>query len=317
MKVPGIDIYLTYRCDIRCKHCFVGDKLNTSASMPWLLVREILGRAQSQWSTEEISFLGGEPSLYPHIRAAISLAQEKGYRVRVVTNGGTAAARLMREDWQSTLHFAFSLDGSTAAEHDRIRRQGSFGRVLRGIEAAHVKGHSTSIIVSVGKHNLADALATLRVADQLCVDYINVHYVTNRGFASRDMVLDRDSWVSLRRAVKTSGLKSIVRFERTFFPAGLPLNCRAADDSMLMFFPDGRVFTCSMYLHEVDGNAYKWLGGELVRNNGFDIRHGISIVGSKHCPAMYSVNQDVINQAEASQFRVGCIFDKEETTSSN
>ena len=310
INAASIDIYVTYRCNMRCQHCFVGEHLDSARDMPWHSLVKILEAAHENWATSEISFLGGEPTLYPGIADALRLAQDLGYKTRVVTNGGTSARRLIRMDFPNAVHFAFSLDGSNAAKHDAIRRSGSFHRTLESLAEARAEGHSRSVIVSVGRHNLDDAVETIRLADRCEVDYINVHYVTNRGFATGDMVIDVDSWDRFYRDLQLAHIPTTIRFERTFIPATNAPHCLAANDAMLMFFPDGRVYTCSMYFSQIEGHAYFWTNAGLVKNNHFTTRYGRQLAERSHCPAIYFVNQDLIDQAENNNRFVGCIFDK-------
>ena len=98
IRVPSIDIYLTYRCNMRCQHCFIGEHLNSASNMSWPSLVKLLEVACDRWATNEISFLGGEPTLYPNIHAAVGLAQNLGYKTRIVTNGGASTRRLMRAE---------------------------------------------------------------------------------------------------------------------------------------------------------------------------------------------------------------------------
>jgi MoaA/NifB/PqqE/SkfB family radical SAM enzyme len=311
IRVPSIDIYLTYRCNMRCQHCFVGEHLDSARNMPWPSLAKLLEVAHDSWATNEISFLGGEPTLYPSIVAAVRLAQNLGYHTRIITNGGTSARRLIRTELPQPLHFAFSLDGSTAEKHDAIRRRGSFRRTLENLTEARAKGHSLSIIVSVGQHNLYDAIQTIRLADKCGVDYINVHFVTDRGFATDDMVIDIGSWDHFHQVLQSACIPTKIRFERTFIPAASPSRCLAADDSMLMFFPDGKVYTCSMYFNQIEGHAYLWNNTGLIKNSGFRARYGSHLAEGRHCPAMYTVNKRLVDQAESNGRCIGCIFDKQ------
>ena len=188
---------------------------------------------------------------------------------------------------------------------------GSFQHTLENLAEARAQGHSVSLIVSIGRHNLDDGIRTILLADKCGVDYINVHFVTDRGFATSDMVIDVNSWDYFYRAVQSAIISTKVRFERTFLPAASPSHCLAAEDSMLMFFPDGKVYTCSMYLDQIEGHAFLWTATVQIRNEAFCMRYGGRLAEGRHCPAMYNVNQRLIDQAENNGRCIGCIFDKQ------
>lgn len=110
--IPSIDIYVTYRCNLRCTHCFMGPKLDEAAHFDFGLLKKLIETAPS-WGTEEITFLGGEPTLFPHLSQAIRLVQESGVRARIVTNGQKSFEKFMSVfDGTDYPHICFSIDGN-------------------------------------------------------------------------------------------------------------------------------------------------------------------------------------------------------------
>ena len=309
---PSIDMYLTYRCNFRCRHCFLGDLLDTSQDLPWTDVRHLIENASTLWGTREISFLGGEPALYPMAAEAIGLALDRGYSVRLVTNGGKPTERLLTAlGPDRAIHLAFSIDGSQARLHDNIRKKGSFTSAITTMAKAKLLGHSTSGIISIGRHNISDALATIEVIADYGLDYINVHFVTDRGTATRDMVASHASWLSFRKQVHKARPGVKVRFERTFVPNGNPMKCSVREHSMLMFFPDGRVFSCTMFIDSPNGHEYIWSAGRLELNREFNHRFGHSLENAEGCPAVNALRPELELEAKATGYKIGCIFEKE------
>ncbi|MBQ1019192.1 radical SAM protein [Micromonospora sp. D93] len=311
MHVPAADIYLTYRCNMRCRHCFVGPALDQGTDLPKSALISFLQTARSQWDTREISFLGGEPTLYPHVDLAIKLGLELGYHIRLVSNGGSSLLRLMRRHGAEDFDLAVSLDAATQARHDALRRPGSFRTAVESIIVGRQQGRRVSAILSVGRHNLDQALDTLLLLGSLDVDHVNVHYVTDRGFATADMLASPEEWRHLRDEIVGSPGLPDVRFEGTFRPAGRPLTCAAEQESMLMLFPDQRVYSCTMFVGLPDGNAHRWSDGALIRNEDFRQRYRLTAGPSGHCPAVSFVNETLPRSAEAADCTIGCIFDKE------
>jgi MoaA/NifB/PqqE/SkfB family radical SAM enzyme len=321
MLIPAIDIYVTYRCNMRCKHCFVGDLLDSAQDFPWPSLKELIEQAGEQWGTTELVYLGGEPTLYPHLSQAIEHSQRAGYRVRVVSNGGRSLRRLVQGDL-SEFSISVSLDASNSYGHDRIRNKGAFRNALEAIREARARGHAISAILSVGSHNLSDALDTLELLAALGVDSVSVHYVSNRGFADKTMPIGVSSWLEFRKRVIERRLPVVVRFERTFQAGNEASRCAVRDNSMLMFFPDGRVFQCSLFLGLPNGHTYTWSGSELRDNHDFGQLYKAALRSNIHCPAMRHLNPDLCELAAAENLEVGCIFDKEvmpaaEATSDN
>lgn len=312
--IPAIDIYTTYRCNLRCSHCFLGSKLDEATHFEFELLKALIETAPS-WGTEEITFLGGEPSLYPHLVEAIRLVQERGMGARIVTNGQKPFEKFMDVFEGPRLpHVCFSIDGSSSEFHDAVRGRGAFARVVRSIEIANKKGYPTSGIISLDRSNSEDCERLLALCSKLGFQYVNVHYVTNRGFAREQSVLSINEWLSVvRRLEKESeSVELDVRIERTFTPQkGFTGSCAVREESNLMFFPDGRAFMCAMFIDVKDAHSFTWTREGLVPNLAeVSERKLCKRETSVHCPAMALVNFAVHEDARQKGMAVRCIYDK-------
>lgn len=312
--VPSIDLYVTYRCNLRCSHCFLGSKLDEGTHFDPELLGELI-RAAPSWGTEEITFLGGEPSLYPRLPEMIGMVQANGMRARIVTNGQKSFASFMDAFAGDELpHVCFSVDGSSSDVHDRVRGRGAFDRLVRSISVANERGYPTSGIVSLARSNADDCERLLELCARLGFSYVNVHYVTNRGFATEQSVLTIDEWLSVVRRIelKSESVDLDVRVERTFAPReGFSGGCAVREGSNLMFFPDGRVFVCAMFIDVPNAHSYIWTHAGLVPNGfAFSERALCQAESPVHCPAMTLVNPSVSAQAMARGLAVRCIYDK-------
>jgi sulfatase maturation enzyme AslB (radical SAM superfamily) len=312
VRVPEVDIYATFRCNLRCRHCFVGDALDRGTDLPWDQLTGLLDAAARRWQTRQVAFLGGEPTLYPRLAPAAEYAHQAGLPVRIVSNGGKSLLRLLEARLLAPCRIAISVDGASAAVHDGVRGPGSFDLVMRSIALAREHGHSVSAVLSIGRHNACSVVASLGHLAEAGVSYVNIHYVTDRGFASADMILSPREWLQIRQEVESAPRRPRVRWEGTFQPPDRPLRCAVIDRSKLMFFPDSRVFQCTMYVGLPQGHSYTWNGRSLVPNAAFQRRYRASGQGTRNCPAMRFVNSSVESMAAAGGWRVGCIFDKEE-----
>lgn len=312
--VPAIDIYATYRCNLRCSHCFMGSKLDEATHFDLDLLQTLIKVAPS-WGTEEITFLGGEPTLYPHLAAVIQMVQQSGMRARIVTNGQRSFEQFLDAfSGPRFPHVCFSIDGSSSETNDAMRGKGTFVRVIRSIARANKEGYPTSGIISIDRANAPDCERLLELCASLGFQYVNVHYVTNRGFATEQSVLTIDEWLAVvsRLEHKSESIELDVRIERTFTPqAGFVGNCAVREESNLMFFPDGRVFRCAMFIDIPNAHSYTWTRLGLVPNQvGITERKFCETETSVHCPAMALVNPGVHKQAQRRAMAVRCIYDK-------
>lgn len=320
LSVESIDIFVTYRCALRCKHCFMGGSLDHRTDFAFDLYAMLASAAHS-WDTKEFTFLGGEPTLYPRLSEAIELAQQSGYRTRVVTNGHRSYSRFLRSHVGKPLPVVcFSMDGSSPETHDKIRGPGSFSMLVRNVEETHARGATVGGILSVARENAHDVARTLRLCDALGFEFLNVHYVTNRGFAQQSSVLSVDEW---RRTCATidalaSSLAMNVRLERTFINTpGSHVTCAVRERSNLMFLPDQRVYMCMMFIDVPGSHSFLWTKEGLVSNPHLNSEQRLAQLSTatSGCPAIGLVNRGLAAQASANDLVVNCIYEKEQLLS--
>jgi len=67
---PFIFLYITERCQLRCKHCYMGDRLLKPKEMSLEEIRKILKYFKSL-GHYKLYLLGGEPLLHPQIKEII------------------------------------------------------------------------------------------------------------------------------------------------------------------------------------------------------------------------------------------------------
>ena len=96
--LSGLHLLLTYECNYECAHCFVWGGPSQNGTMSEETVVKILGQAEELGTIEWIYFEGGEPFLfYDLLCTGVRLANERGFRVGIVTNAywATTEARAL------------------------------------------------------------------------------------------------------------------------------------------------------------------------------------------------------------------------------
>ena len=141
-------------CNLACTHCFVSssptnhthEAMTLAEIEPYLVEGARLG-------VKEYYFTGGEPFLNPEMEAILARTLEHG-PATVLTNGllldpvrcGRLAALAAAADY--SLDFRVSMDGYDAASNDPIRGEGTFERILGGIQNLHGAGINPVITVT-------------------------------------------------------------------------------------------------------------------------------------------------------------------------
>lgn len=135
--LPIILLWITERCNLRCRMCGDQWRADQQLSRPTLTLAEIepVVRAARRLRTMIISLTGGEPLLHPDIYAILELIREQGIAAHMCSNGTLLneerVAKLARTSLKS---ISVSLDSSIPAVHDQLRgREGAFAATVAGL----------------------------------------------------------------------------------------------------------------------------------------------------------------------------------------
>ena len=81
--------YITDDCNFTCKYCYFPEELRgiETSSLDFETVRNEIVPKLVRGGISEINFLGGEPTIYPHLIELIELLRENDIWVGLVTNG--------------------------------------------------------------------------------------------------------------------------------------------------------------------------------------------------------------------------------------
>lgn len=93
-----VSVQTTYRCQLACANCYLGDMLNNPelADLDMLRFTDALGRLPKR---TDIRFIGAEPTMNPGLTEMIKRTRQLGHRPSLLTNG----LKLRREDYTKGL----------------------------------------------------------------------------------------------------------------------------------------------------------------------------------------------------------------------
>ncbi len=149
-----LTVELTNICNLHCSYCLRDDDAlhhSPATFLPVDLLRQILEGARQTYGVEAVSFTGGEVTLHPQFREIIETVASARLTASFVTNGWhfDRVYTAVLANRHAISQVAFSLDGATAAAHDRWRGKGSYVRVIRAMARCYAKGIPFSIKVSL------------------------------------------------------------------------------------------------------------------------------------------------------------------------
>lgn len=173
-----VEISLTDRCQCRCEHCFAA----TQNRKDELAAGDVDGLLNdlARLGVVEVCFSGGEPLLHPNIIPLVASAAEKGFLVRLISNGILLTENMVMRLKQAGLGWcSVSLDGPTAAIHDTFRGYpGCFGKAVDGLR--HMVRHGIPCsIVTVARREIirSGGLNDLvRLGDGLGVSAVRINF---------------------------------------------------------------------------------------------------------------------------------------------
>lgn len=162
-------IELTYRCNVRCVHCYLAGR---EREMTLGELEHVLDQLAAAGCLI-LTLSGGEVLLRRDFFDVAAAARQRGFGLRIFTNGTlvdpAAADRLAG---LHPLGVEISLLGASAATHDAITlKAGSFERTLRGVELLVARGVRVKLKTTVMTANVAEAEAIESLAARLGAEH--------------------------------------------------------------------------------------------------------------------------------------------------
>lgn len=311
-KIETVDFYINYVCGIRCTHCFIGENLNSNVEMPLEQIKSIVSDLKHR-DVKCITLLGGEPSLHKNINDVISFILKKGMGVRVVSNGQKPFQKLIKslnEDEKTKLKICFSIDGSNAEINNSIRGKNVFENLLDSIQLVKNNNIQYSGITSISKDNFSDVERIINKSYELGMEYLNIHYVTDRGFALKSKVVDITLWRGLVKKLESRINKIPIRLEKTFVSFDTNVECEVNKKENIIIDPNGFIFGCTMFMNDNQFASARYVKEKIMLSKQDETETTICKCVNSGCPAIPLINKDIFNEALSQELKFDCIFNK-------
>jgi radical SAM protein with 4Fe4S-binding SPASM domain len=167
MYRPVVFWNITARCNLACTHCY-------NASGPLSTGEGELSTAEAKTVIDDLArtgvpliiFTGGEPLMRPDLFELAHCAEARGVKTALSTNGTLITPEMAGRIRDAGIGYAgISLDGATAATHDRFRQTpGAFDRAIAAFSACKDAGVRTGVRVTLTKENSAELGALIDLA---------------------------------------------------------------------------------------------------------------------------------------------------------
>jgi len=197
-RFRNVYLYITEACQLRCEHCYMGERLDRALKMPLPQIIDILATWR-RLGGSKLTILGGEPTLHPDYCVAIRAASQLGYEHVITTTNAQAPAlrKFRRLEPADFAYVQVSLDGGSRASHDVIRGTGTFDTALATTAELTKRGFDARIICTVNQANRSDALRLLDIADELGVSLVKFHVFSTIGIGHghEELAMTPPEWV--------------------------------------------------------------------------------------------------------------------------
>lgn len=251
-------IELLRNCNFKCKWCFANAGPR-GAKMPKDKVFELI-RFFADSGLTQITFSGGEPLLYPHLREVVSFAKDFGFIVHMNTNGYLFKKQIAQELKDIGLsQIETNIDSLDPSKHDYIRgKKGSFVRAVEALRNGIETGHTCVMQTVLTKQNENEILDIFKFAQSLGVQRSRVWDMTpSEGRAKDNMdALDLrptnyiETLKMLTEFAASTGAKNIESADPLFpldYPTRLKVTgnfCVFASGLVINVSPAGEVYFC-------------------------------------------------------------------------
>lgn len=253
-NASNIFFHILTQCNLSCRHCYINPAQHGNQTLDIETIRSWLKLFSERCSRPNVIFLGGEPTMHPHLPEAIKSAGTLGYTsVTIDTNGYLFHDILDKVTPDEVDFFSFSLDGPTPEINDKLRGKGSFDHCTKGIKNAKKKGFDVSLIYTVSSANLSHIRHMPPLLASLGVNRFFIQVIGMRGKPAEDEKNDieqvaRSRWMDIvphvaeqvaRQGIMTTYPKVFLEHDEVFECAGT-----VADNYFI--FPNGRVYRCPL-----------------------------------------------------------------------
>jgi MoaA/NifB/PqqE/SkfB family radical SAM enzyme len=240
---------LTNRCGARCLHCCE----ESGPDKAWrdeLERGEALGLARRivEFGIPYVAFGGGEPLGVPHCWTLFELLAANGVALKIETDGShiddAAAERLARLGVQCV---QISVDGASAATHERVRPGSSFTAATGAIRRLAARGLAPQLVFVPTRWNLHEAIDTYELAIELgCSAFVTGPLMRiGRAAADWDRIACRDEdWQAAVLALRGHAQSRNAAIELSIYPWDILAELEqrlASPQAMLLVVPNGKV----------------------------------------------------------------------------
>ncbi|MDD1706161.1 MAG: radical SAM protein [Methanoregulaceae archaeon] len=164
---PVVFWNLTDRCNLSCTHCYSssGPACGSGGELTTAEARAFIDDLAAS-KIPLVIFTGGEPLIRPDIWELAGYCKKQGIKTALSTNGTLLTDQVAGQIMSSGIEYAgISLDGATAATHDRFRdTPGAFDKAVAAFACCRKAGVRCGVRVTLTRENREELGALVDLA---------------------------------------------------------------------------------------------------------------------------------------------------------
>lgn len=258
MSLKEIDLHITNKCSLRCKHCvfFSGDRILPEMNLKELFkIIDDFSDLTAHKGT--INLFGGEALLRKDIFNIISKAKKEGLSVGITTNCHVSDDFIEKLLKQKINRLTSDLDGATPKTHDWLRNmKGNFNKVIKTLKKSVAKNIYTTVNSVLYKNNINQTLSILELCKSIRVHGLAFYYLTStgRGINLGNQIVGPKKWLDTKKIVLNwieqhspqftvcweEAYESINSFKKNLW------RCEGQHTETIFVRCDGEVYSCAL-----------------------------------------------------------------------
>lgn len=265
---------LTNRCVGRCLHCC--EESGPDKAWKGELTKDQaldLSRQIVAMGIPYVAFGGGEPLDVPHVWEIFEILHKGGVSIKLETNGlriDDAAAERLKGLGVDSLQI--SIDGATAATHEKMRPESPFGTALEALKRVAKSGLAPELVFSPTRINIDEVAQVYDLAVKSGVRTFVTGPLMRLGrsaFAWDTLAPTPEAWERCEALLREKAKSMGEPVKLAIYPWGVQEEMRLRCESpqaMVLVVPDGKVKLL---------NALPFAGGDLKKQTLAEAWQGV------------------------------------------
>lgn len=256
-----VDLHVTNRCNLKCKHCVYTSGEWDMPDMTLETVKKIIP-ALKKLGVEEVHITGGEPLVNKEFFEIARCLHENGFETRVQTNGILITPDIAKRLKECGIEYVLiSIDGLEKTHNSFRNNDKSFDYAIKAVKICLEAGLYTRVNTVINKSNVQDLPELIKYINNLKPDQHSFFYLTpvGRGKNIKNLMLSLEEWKEVEKIVEKSGRENKciekIRLQNVIKNNEDDKKCR--DDNCLIL-ANGDVYHCVFFIYSPYklGNIY-------------------------------------------------------------